>query len=143
MIKNFKFSELVKTSSSKLKNIPDDMNVIDNLCYTAMQLQRLRDRFGFAIRVNSCYRSPAVNEAVKGSKNSAHLVGLAADICAYSGRSVDNAALWQLVTARMQELDIDQAICYTLDGTPNTAVKWMHVGFACDDVPRHQILYSK
>lgn len=141
MVTNFKFSELTKTSV-KLINVPEDMEVVSNIYHTAVKLQRLRDIFKGAIRVNSCYRSPSVNAAVKGSTTSAHLKGMAADICAYSGRAADNNALWQLVTAHMQDLDIDQAICYTLDGTPGTAIKWIHVGFT-NGFPRHQILHKK
>lgn len=141
MIKNFKFTELIHTST-KLNNVPTDCNIVGNILLTASYLQAIRDRFNGAIRVNSCYRSEAVNAAVGGSKTSAHLLGLAADICAYSGKAADNNALWQLVTAHMQDLDIDQTICYTLDGTPGTAIKWIHVGFT-EGVPRHQILYKK
>lgn len=140
MVKNFTFSELTRTSV-KFKNIPDDMEVVGNIYHTAVKLQRLRDLFKGAVRVNSCYRSPSVNTAVKGSSTSAHLKGMAADICAYSGRAADNNALWQLITAHIQDLDVDQAICYTLDGMPGTAIKWIHVGFTYD-VPRHQILYK-
>jgi hypothetical protein len=35
---------------------------------------------GKPIMINSAYRSPLVNAAVKGSKNSQHLIGCAADI---------------------------------------------------------------
>jgi hypothetical protein len=140
MVKNFKFSELTKTSV-KLNNVPEDMEVVGNIYHTAVKLQRLRDLFKGAIRVNSCYRSSAVNVAVKGAKDSAHIRGMAADICAYSGKAADNNALWQLVTAHLQDMDIDQAICYTLDGTLGTAIKWIHIGFT-DGVPRHQILYK-
>lgn len=142
MIKNFKFSELIHTSS-KLDNTPDDMNIVCNLCTTANQLQKIRDMFGKAIRVNSCYRSSAVNAAVGGSKTSAHVQGLAADIAAYSGKSADNTALWQLVTTKIDEFDIDQAICYTADGTLKTPIKWVHVGFRSDGVPRKQVIFKK
>lgn len=141
MIKNFKFTELIRTST-KINNVPTDCNIVDNILLTASYLQAIRDRFKGAIRVNSCYRSEAVNVAVGGSKTSAHLKGLAADICAYSGKAADNESLWQLLTAHLQDMDVDQAICYTLDGTQATSIKWIHVGFT-EGVPRHQILYKK
>lgn len=139
MIRNFTFSELTRTSVSG-DNIPDNLNVIGNLVYIAQQLQRIRDRFGFAIRVNSGYRSPAVNVAVGGSATSAHMRGLAADVCAWTGKAADNAALWQLITAHLDDLAIDQAIAYTVDGKRDSAVKYIHVGW-CDGAPRKQVLY--
>ena len=143
MVKNFTFSELTRTNT-KLANTPNDMNIVDNLCFTATMLQHIRDRFGFAIRVTSCYRSPAVNAAVKGSSTSAHLQGLAADICAYSGKSADNRCLLDVVLKCLDysSLDIDQVIVHTVDGSEKSAVKFIHVGWT-QGVPRHQILYSK
>lgn len=43
-------------------------------------LQPLRDQLGRPIVVSSGYRSPALNRAVGGSPNSAHMQGRAADI---------------------------------------------------------------
>ncbi len=44
-------------------------------------LDPLRERYGHdAVRVNSAYRSPAVNRAVGGVKNSLHIGGLAVDL---------------------------------------------------------------
>lgn len=49
-------------------------------CYTI--LQPLRDRIGATITINSGYRPPWLNEAVKGSDKSQHMLGQAADIIA-------------------------------------------------------------
>ena len=43
-------------------------------------MQKLRDRTGVAIFVNSGYRCPPWNKKVGGEKNSMHVKGLAADI---------------------------------------------------------------
>ena len=43
-------------------------------------LNRIRERFGRKIIVNSAYRSPEHNRAVGGVENSFHVQGLAADI---------------------------------------------------------------
>ena len=43
-------------------------------------LQKLRERVGVAIKVNSAYRYPALNQSVGGVAQSQHLVGRAADI---------------------------------------------------------------
>ena len=43
-------------------------------------LNRIRERFGKPIIINSAYRSPEHNKAVGGVANSYHVQGLAADI---------------------------------------------------------------
>lgn len=51
------------------------------------QLDLLREKLGFPLRINSGYRTEAHNKKVKGSLNSAHTRGLAVDIQAMSGRA--------------------------------------------------------
>lgn len=43
-------------------------------------LQQIRTYIGYPININSGYRTMTHNTSVGGSKNSAHLIGLAADI---------------------------------------------------------------
>lgn len=43
-------------------------------------LQKIRDRFGKSVKINSGYRSPAHNAKVGGATNSYHTKGMAADI---------------------------------------------------------------
>ncbi|MFW5981545.1 MAG: YcbK family protein [bacterium] len=45
-----------------------------------LKLQKLRDRLGFPIIINSAYRNKTHNKAVGGSDNSQHLKGTAVDI---------------------------------------------------------------
>ncbi len=74
---------------------------LQKLCATV--LQPLRDQIG-PLRVNSGWRSPALNKAVKGSATSQHLRGEAADI--------ESNALSNLDLARWIErhLTFDQVI---------------------------------
>ena len=77
---NFMFSELIHTNV-KANNVPTDINVLFNLYESARKLQMLRDSvFNLPIRVNSGYRSFAVNKAVGGVRTSDHLKGFAFDI---------------------------------------------------------------
>ena len=57
-------------------------------------LNQLRLRFGYALIVNSGYRSPEHNAAVGGVPNSQHVKGLAADIRPQDPKQLD--ALWAL-----------------------------------------------
>lgn len=61
--------------------------VIENLYLLAMALEEVRARLGQPIVISSGYRSPALNEAVGGAANSAHVLGFAADLtCPGFGR---------------------------------------------------------
>jgi hypothetical protein len=56
--------------------------VVENLRRLARALENVRSLLGGAILISSGYRSPELNEAVRGSRNSAHVKGLAADFTA-------------------------------------------------------------
>lgn len=44
------------------------------------KLQKLRERLGKPILINSAYRTPAYNKRVGGAPKSQHMLGLAADV---------------------------------------------------------------
>ena len=77
MTKNFKKSEFDCKCGC---DMPED--VLVNITKLANQLQYIRDNVAMPITINSAYRCEAHNssDAVKGSKNSQHLLGKAADI---------------------------------------------------------------
>lgn len=75
---NFKDSEFVVTNTGLPNNLPDTF--ILNRDVLCRQLQKIRDYVGRPVVINSAFRSPAVNKAVGGVKNSRHLTCLAADI---------------------------------------------------------------
>lgn len=75
LTKNFSKKEFDSKDGSKM---PD--SVLVNVVRVACNLQRLRDKIGKAVVVNSGYRSESHNRNVGGSPNSQHLLGKAADI---------------------------------------------------------------
>ena len=75
---HFKWSEALSTDTG-LPNDPDAFAKA-NLVQTFRILERVRIFCGFPLKINSAFRSPDVNSAVKGSKNSYHLYGRAVDI---------------------------------------------------------------
>lgn len=81
-------------------------------------LDPLREAYGKPIRVNSGFRCPALNKAVKGSATSDHMTGRAADIT--GGSPKENKRLFNLI----QELGLhfDQLI-----DEKNFA--WVHVSY--------------
>ena len=82
LTEHFTLEELITSEIAArhgLDNNPS-LEVVANLERLARFLEDVRKILGKPIMVNSAYRSLAVNEAVKGSKSSQHLVGCAADI---------------------------------------------------------------
>ena len=130
-ITNFTFNELIKTDTG-LDNMPNDMNVIKNLCRLTDFLQMIRNELHLPIIVTSGYRSKEVNEAVGCASSSYHVKGLAVDI-----KCSDMDKLLSVLHSHL--MDIDQLGIYY----SNTKQEWYHIGLPEDDkVPRNQI-YTK
>lgn len=91
-------------------------------------LDPLREAYGKPIRVNSGFRCPALNKAVKGSATSDHMNGRAADITA--GSPKENKRLFYLI----QELGLpfDQLI-------DEKHFSWVHVSY-WEGANRNQVL---
>jgi peptidase M15-like protein len=86
LTKDFSLPELIASDTAArdpalAEQFDPPANVRDNLRYLAERvLQPLRDEIAWPLHVNSGYRSPALNAAIKGSKTSQHMVGEAADV---------------------------------------------------------------
>ncbi len=146
----FKLSELLTTGSG-LPNVPN-WEQADNLRKLGNALDRIRQRFGGAIAVNSAFRSEAVNESVGGSRTSAHLKGLAADIRPVSGRQADFEKLLGVLKGAFASepnnpskglLSPDQLIVYCrTPGDASSGYRFFHVGFVKDRPGRRQELWK-
>ncbi|TSP13968.1 D-Ala-D-Ala carboxypeptidase family metallohydrolase [Cupriavidus campinensis] len=109
-----------------IDNTPSD-EVIANLRRVASKLEEIRALTKRPIVVTSGYRSLALNRAVGGSKTSAHVQGLAADIHCQPFTPFELGQM--LIDAK---IDFDQLI---QEGT------WLHVGLAAaGKKPRRQLL---
>lgn len=130
-ITNFTFKELVKTDTG-LDNMPNDMNIIKNLCRLADFLQTIRNELHLPIIITSGYRSKEVNESVNGSSSSYHVKGLAVDI-----KCSDMDKLLSVLHSHL--MDIDQlGIYYNC-----TTQLWYHISLPEEgNIPRNQI-YTK
>jgi len=124
LTKNFGYQEMIKSSTADRLGVSNDasrehvINLV-NLCNFI--LQPVREEFG-VIRINSGYRSPALNKAVGGSATSQHCNGQAADFESFSTPNPD-LALW--IT---KNLDFDQIILEFYDGVdPNSG--WVHCSY--------------
>ena len=79
---NFTLEELTVSDYAArhgLDNTPENDHLM-NLKRLAAFLEGLRSYLGKPITINSAYRSPEVNAAIKGAKTSQHCNGAAADI---------------------------------------------------------------
>lgn len=103
-----------------------------NLLRLSEGLERVRAMVGEPIIILSGYRCPALNKAIGGSKHSAHMDGLAADIRA-SG--VQAKTLAKTLTCNPAGIGFDQLI---LEHPDSPAGGWVHIAF--DLAPRHEVL---
>lgn len=113
-----------------INNNPDSvtferMKLVANKCF-----EPLREWYGKPIRINSFYRSQALNVKVGGSATSQHCKGEAIDISA--GSKVENKKLFDWICAN---LDFDQCI-NEYDFT------WVHISYKAKG-NRKQILVIK
>jgi hypothetical protein len=125
----FTWAELTVTSRAPT-NDPgeDEQAALVALC--AAVLDPLRRHLGKPVRVNSAYRSPAVNAAVGGSKTSQHMRGEAADI-KVDGMEVEDVARAIIACAT----EYDQLIVERKGGGA-----WIHVSYALGRKNRLQLL---
>lgn len=89
LTEHFSLDEMVFSQTAARRGIDNTPSpaIIENLRATAAVMERVRSLLGDnPIRVSSGYRCPELNAAVGGSKNSAHMQGLAVDFtCAGYG----------------------------------------------------------
>lgn len=132
MAKYFTLGELCKSDTAiakRIENTPDyttieRINALMDEC-----LDKVRELWGKPIGVNSGYRSPELNRAVGGAKNSQHIRGEAADITA--GGRENNLRLFDMICE--SGIEFDQLI-------DESNYKWLHISY-CKDYNRKQILH--
>lgn len=110
-----------------LNNTPESDEIYDNIRRVCEVLEPIREYFIKYIRVVSCFRSQEVNQAVGGSKSSAHLKGLAVD---FTMNGISNLKICRSIPDCFQNYD---QIIYEFGESG-----WVHLGLS--DNPRHQIL---
>tara|TARA_B100001121_G_C18462013_1_gene513751 strand:- start:204 stop:686 length:483 start_codon:yes stop_codon:yes gene_type:complete len=120
---NFSLEELIRSSTARrigLDNIPNDEH-LKNLQVVVDEIaQPLRDHFGKPVRINSGYRSPALNDAIGGSKKSQHSKGEALDL------EIDGVSNLEVADWITDNCDYDQVILefYNPAEGPNSG--WVH-----------------
>jgi zinc D-Ala-D-Ala carboxypeptidase len=118
----------------KIDNIPSpevlaNMKLVAEKCF-----EPLREWYGKPITINSFYRSPALNKAVKGAKNSDHVKGMAIDLDA--GSNSENLKLFNWLK---DNVEFKQLIHEYGD---KSGPEWVHISYDPKDL-RTQLLYIK
>lgn len=117
----FSLNEMIRSETAAQEGIanepgPSEIERLRSLC--AAVLDPLRESLGLAVKVNSGYRSPALNRRIGGARSSQHVEGKATDIQA-PGLTV--LGLFQSVIRL--GLPFDQVIYEA----KNATAKWVHV----------------
>ena len=127
-MKYFSIRELTKSATAKRRGIDNtpSADVVANLKLLIEKvLDPLREAWGQPIIVDSGYRCPKLNKAVKGAVNSQHMLGQAADIRTLKDDPTENKKLFDLV--QRLKLPYDQLI-------DEYDYNWIHVSYG----PRHR-----
>ena len=126
---HFTMVEVVRSSTAKAKGIDNTgpIHLNRNIGRIAEFMECVRWYLGdVPIIVSSWYRCPTLNEAIGGSKTSAHMKGLAMDFN-HSVLSLEEV----FIEVKGSKLPYDQLI---IEGTKGKA-EWIHLGLS-EDAPR-------
>lgn len=126
LMPHFTLEEFLHSDTANAKGIDNSHpphDVVAHLTVLAYVMERVRKLCGDkVIKISSGYRCPALNSAVGGASNSAHLYGCACDFNV-DGLSIDKVC--EIVAPHMEKLWIDQLIHETGGGA-----QWVHLGLA-------------
>jgi zinc D-Ala-D-Ala carboxypeptidase len=130
---HFRLSEMITTSHSDIDNWPTSPETIAKLQYCCTNiLEKVRAHFGRPVRVNSGFRTLALNTRIGGATDSQHMKGEAADF------EIDGVANGDICKWIAGNLVFDQLILeFYTRGEPNSG--WAH----CSVIPtgnRKQVL---
>ena len=130
-MKFFTIAELCKSKTADRLGIDNRCTQLEVMNLTALVdnvLDPLRTWYGKPIIVNSGFRCPALNSAVKGAATSQHMTGRAADIDA--GDRQHNKLLFDYI---QKNLPFDQLI-------DESNFAWVHVSYCDEHSNRKQVL---
>ena len=128
--------EAIKSNTAtrlQIKNEPRELDLVRMALIAEEVFEPLREWVNGPIKVNSFYRSPELNSAIGGSKNSQHCIGCALDIDDTFGHKT-NAQMFDYIK---NNLDYDQIIWEFGD---DDNCDWVHVSYISEDANRRRLL---
>tara|TARA_R100001530_G_scaffold40616_1_gene31187 strand:+ start:3301 stop:3759 length:459 start_codon:yes stop_codon:yes gene_type:complete len=130
------YAEAIHSNTAKRKRIDNTPNPtqVDAMKLTAERVfEPLREWVGGPIKVNSFFRSVALNEAIGGVSSSQHCKGQAIDLDDVYGRK-SNAEMYHWIK---ENICFDQLIWeFGTDMNPN----WIHVSYVSKEDNRNRCL---
>jgi len=130
------YTEAIHSNTAKRKqidNTPNEKQIEAMKLLAEKIFEPLRKYVGGPIKVNSFFRSVALNEAIGGVASSQHCKGQAIDIDDVYGRKT-NAEMYHWIK---ENLDFDQMIWeFGTDTQPN----WVHISFISAEENRNKCL---
>ena len=136
--KYISFAEATKSETAKrldIKNTPTEEHLENMMLVAEKVFEPLREYAGHPIGVNSFYRSPELNKAIRGSSRSSHMIGAAIDLNSLGDKS--NKELFDFI---MENLSFDQLI-WEFGSDKNPA--WIHVSYIGEKDNRNEVLKAK
>ena len=136
--KYISFAEATKSETAKrldIKNTPTEEHLENMMLVAEKVFEPLREYAGHPIGVNSFYRSPELNKAIKGSSRSSHMIGAAIDLNSLGDKS--NKELFDFI---MENLTFDQLI-WEFGSDKNPA--WIHISYIGEEDNRNEVLKAK
>ncbi len=130
------YAEAIHSNTAKRKgidNTPSEAQVVAMKLLAEKIFEPLRKWVGGPIKVNSFFRSEALNESIGGASSSQHCKGQAIDIDDVYGKKT-NADMYHWIQTN---LDYDQMIWeFGTDMQPN----WIHVSYVSEEKNRNKCL---
>lgn len=126
LTEHFKLSEFTNSSTATarcINNTPNEQQIANLKRICEEILEPLRAFAGQPIIIGSGYRSPALNKAVGGVKNSQHMTGEAADIHLPDNATGRKWFLWMMDNLKFDQLIMEKS-------TPSSTRYWIHVSFS-------------
>jgi len=130
------YAEAIHSNTAKrrgIDNTPNEIQVLSMKLLADKIFEPLREWVGGPIKVNSFFRSIALNEAIGGAASSQHCKGQAIDIDDVYSRKT-NADMYHWI---QMNLDYDQMIWeFGTDVQPN----WIHISYVSKEENRNKCL---
>ena len=135
--KHITLKEATHSDTAKAKgisNVPNEVQLAAMRLVAEKCFEPLREWYGKPIRINSFFRSVELNKAVKGSKTSDHVKGMAIDLDA--GSNAENLKLFNWLK---DNVEFTQLIHEYGD---KSGPEWLHISYNPNNL-KTQILYIK
>ena len=133
------YKEAVRSNTAlrlNINNIPNDYEISNMVGIASNVFEPLREYVGGPIKINSMFRSEALNRAIGGSSRSQHCQGRAIDLDDTFGHKT-NAEMFNYIK---NNLNFDQLIWEFGD---DTNPDWVHVSFVSNDENRGRCLKAE